>query len=179
MKKLLFSILMVLGLFVVGCGKDGETGGIFSAEDKSRPKLIWQDTNFDGKSVKEIIVVLADKEAEDKLFEKALKSQEEVAKTFPFLTEEEVEQVYKDLIEEKNGSKFVGDIPYYDYAKSLYNLENSYKEFIRNDKFLREYISEEEIQKLYNSLEHKKLGQADFKIQKFNDYFIKSKILNK
>jgi len=77
---------MVLGLFILGCGKDGETGGIFSAEDKSRPKLIWQDTNFDGKSVKEIIVVLADKEAEDKLFEKALKSQEEVAKTFPFLT---------------------------------------------------------------------------------------------
>lgn len=178
MKKLLFSILIILGLFLIGCGKDNKDDGkenTLSVEDKSRPKLEWQDTSFEGKPVKEIVIIPAEKEEQDKLFEKALKSKEDFAKNFPYLSDEDVEQAFTELSSIDREKNF----EYFDYGKEVINLENTYQEFVKNDKFLREYITENEIKELYDTLQHKKLGQADFKIQKFNDYFIKSKILKK
>ena len=63
MKKLLFSILIVLGLFLVGCGKDNKDDGkesTLSVEDKSRPRIELQDVSFDGKTIKQIVVIPAD-----------------------------------------------------------------------------------------------------------------------
>ena len=151
MKKLLFSILIVLGLFLVGCGKDNKDDGkenTLSAEDKSRPKLEWQDTSFEGKPVKEIVIIPAEKEEQDKLFEKALKSKEDFAKNFPYLSDEDVEQAFTELSSIDREKNF----EYFDYGKEVINLENTYQEFVKNDKFLREYITENEIKELYDSI---------------------------
>ena len=55
------------------------------------------------------------------------------------------------------------------------NLENTYQDFIKNNKELRNYISEKDIEELYNVLEHKAYGQADKKIDRFNNFLIYGK----
>ena len=169
MKKLLFSILMVLGLFILGCGKDGETGSILSKEDKSRPKLELQDVNFDGKTVKQIVIIPADEEEQAKLYERALKSQEEFAKTFPNLQEEAKTTIFEGLRSKSRNSEF------FIFVSKMTNLENTYQDFIKNNKELRNYISEKDIEELYNVLEHKAYGQADKKIDRFNNFLIYGK----
>lgn len=169
MKKLLFSILMVLVLFILGCGKDGETGSILSKEDKSRPKLELQDVNFDGKTVKQIVIIPVDEEEQAKLYERALESQEEFAKTFPNLQEEAKTTIFEGLRSKSRNSEF------FIFVSKMTNLENTYQDFIKNNKELRNYISEKDIEELYNVLEHKAYGQADKKIDRFNNFLIYGK----
>ena len=133
MKKLLFSILIILGLSIIGCGKGGETGSVLSKEDKSRPKLELQDVNFDGKTVKQIVIIPADEEEQAKLYERALESQEEFAKTFPNLQEEAKTTIFEGLRSKSRNSEF------FIFVSKMTNLENTYQDFIKNNKDARKY----------------------------------------
>lgn len=161
MKKLLFSILIVLGLFLVGCGKDNKDDGkenTLSAEDKSRPRIELQDVNFDGKTIKQIVVIPADEIEEKELFEKAIKSKEDFFDNFPNLTDKE--RTYNELTQyiEKN---FLPNV-----VKFNINLENSWNTFIKNSNDLRKYLSDQEINDL---LETVGKSVSEVQINHFND----------
>lgn len=164
MKKIMFSILIVLGLFILGCGKDGKTDGIFSTEDKSRPKLELQDFSFDGKTIKQIVVIPADEAEENKLFEEAMQSQENFNKVFSYLTDKQMNDGF-NMIKGQIERNFVRQSD-----KSAINLENSYNNFIETNQELRKYMSEKDISELKEYLKNKSVGTADIKIENFNDF---------
>ena len=184
MKKLLFSILIVLGLFLVGCGKNKETENISESFDKSKIRLEIQDVdvienNGEKRIVKQIIIIPADETEEDKIFKEALESKEKLMKIFPDLTEKQAENAFEAI---KSQMDAWNTIP--ENTKRLVNLENSYQNFVKNSKDLREYMTEQQIEKLYKKIELDKIGNADGKINSFNNFlrypeeFSKS-ILNK
>jgi hypothetical protein len=167
MKKLLFSILIVLGLFLVGCGKDNKDDGkesTLSVEDKSRPRIELQDVSFDGKTIKQIVVIPADEAEENKLFEEAMQSQENFNKVFSFLTEKQANDGF-NMIKGQIERNFVRQSD-----KSAINLENSYNNFIETNQELRKYMSEKDINDLKEFLKNKSVGTADIKIENFNDF---------
>lgn len=167
MKKLLFSILIVLGLFLVGCGKDNKDDGKESTlpiEDKSRPRIELQDVSFDGKTIKQIVVIPADEAEENKLFEEAMQSQENFNKVFSFLTEKQANDGF-NMIKGQIERNFVRQSD-----KSAINLENSYNNFIETNQELRKYMSEKDINDLKEFLKNKSVGTADIKIENFNDF---------
>lgn len=167
MKKLLFTILIVLGLFLVGCGKDNKDDGKESTlpiEDKSRPRIELQDVSFDGKTIKQIVVIPADEAEENKLFEEAMQSQENFNKVFSFLTEKQANDGF-NMIKGQIERNFVRQSD-----KSAINLENSYNNFIETNQELRKYMSEKDINDLKEFLKNKSVGTADIKIENFNDF---------
>lgn len=167
MKKLLFSILIALGLFLVGCGKDNKDDGKESTlpiEDKSRPRIELQDVSFDGKTIKQIVVIPADEAEENKLFEEAMQSQENFNKVFSFLTEKQANDGF-NMIKGQIERNFVRQSD-----KSAINLENSYNNFIETNQELRKYMSEKDINDLKEFLKNKSVGTADIKIENFNDF---------
>lgn len=167
MKKLLFSILIVLGIFLVGCGKDNKDDGKESTlpiEDKSRPRIELQDVSFDGKTIKQIVVIPADEAEENKLFEEAMQSQENFNKVFSFLTEKQANDGF-NMIKGQIERNFVRQSD-----KSAINLENSYNNFIETNQELRKYMSEKDINDLKEFLKNKSVGTADIKIENFNDF---------
>ena len=167
MKKLLFSILIILGLFLVGCGKDNKDDGkenTLSVEDKSRPRIELQDVSFDGKTIKQIVVIPADEAEENKLFEEAMQSQENFNKVFSFLTEKQANDGF-NMIKGQIERNFVRQSD-----KSAINLENSYNNFIETNQELRKYMSEKDINDLKEFLKNKSVGTADIKIENFNDF---------
>ena len=112
MKKLLFSILMVLGLFILGCGKDGETGNILPIEDKSRPKFVIKEIDYtwsDGtvRKVNQINVIPADEKEEIELFKKVIRNEnkEEFFKTFPYLSNSSEEMKERGFLAVYNAFK--------------------------------------------------------------------------
>lgn len=177
MKKLLFSVLMILGLFILGCGKNGETGGIFSTEDKGRTKLEIQDVevterNGEKKVVKQIVVIFPETEAENELFKKALQNakegKEKLSQSFPDLTEQQISDVY-DVLEYQTNNFTTENI--HENVKKLINLENSYYNFVKNSKELRQILSEEQINKIVEITKNEKLGTVDIKLNAFNSCF--------
>lgn len=167
MKKLLFNILIILGLFLVGCGKDNKDDGkesTLSVEDKSRPRIELQDVSFDGKTIKQIVVIPADEAEENKLFEEAMQSQENFNKVFSFLTEKQANDGF-NMIKGQIERNFVRQSD-----KSAINLENSYNNFIETNQELRKYMSEKDINDLKEFLKNKSVGTADIKIENFNDF---------
>jgi hypothetical protein len=141
----------------------------FSYENQKRSDGKTYRITKDGKTVKQIVIIPADEEEQAKLYERALKSQEEFVKTFPNLQEKYKESIFQGLKNAEENNQKDGD--YYILVTELTNLENTYQEFIKNNKELRNYMSEEKIKDLYDKLEkHRALGQPKEKIEIFNDY---------
>lgn len=185
MKKLLFSILMVLGLFILGCGKDGETGNILPIEDKSRPKFVIKEIDYtwsDGtvRKVNQINVIPADEKEEIELFKKVIRNEnkEEFFKTFPYLSNSSEEMKERGFLAVYNAFK-KNDERLFSYNSKYVNLENSYNEFIINSKELRNILEEETINKINNSFKNYDYGSTDVKVGAFNTYFIKQTFKDK
>ena len=56
-------------------------------------------------------------------------------------------------------------------VKKLINLENSYYNFVKNSKELRQILSEEQINKIVEITKNEKLGTVDIKLNAFNSCF--------
>ena len=191
MKKFLLSILLLLGLFIVGCDKseNNETKEeVIENFDKGRPKLEVQDVevifedHFNkiilGKNKdtvlikKQIVVIPADEIEEEKLFEKALKSKEEFKKYFPdftyYLDENDLERFFNVFKEDKEFRKII-------------NLENSYENYLNynsglyldnNDEEWAQYMSSQEFENCRNLAKGFSIGNINKKIERFN-FFLK------
>lgn len=182
MKKLLFSILIILGLFLIGCGKEkSEINNSASNEIKeeknfdNRPKIELIDIDFQGKVVKQIIIVNADEEEQNKLFEKASKSLKDLIDYFPDyfadMNTEDKDFYYSYFSDLKNKSKENADNNQnYTDEKFDLNTSNSFYFFLRNNKELREYIPEDEIKTLFENIRKtdKKTYTIYTHIEKFN-----------
>ena len=191
MKKFLLSILLLLGLFIVGCDKseNNETKEeVIENFDKGRPKLEVQDVevifedhfnkiilekNKDTILIKkQIVVIPADEIEEEKLFEKALKSKEEFKKYFPdftyYLDENDLERFFNVFKEDKEFRKII-------------NLENSYENYLNynsglyldnKDEELAKYMSSQEFENCRNLAKGFSVGDINKKIERFN-FFLK------
>lgn len=182
MKKLLFSILIVLGLFLIGCGKDNKEGEIeVSNTDDNKGRIIFviQDKkvfSLDPKEqdpVKQIEPFYPDGEdtfllEQDKLFEKALKSKEDFIKYFPNLREKVKKLVTENFEDIKN--EFIQS----GRNRFLINYENSFYDFIKNNKELREYIPEEKIKEIISEEEEKSqdndISTTEIMVVRINEY---------
>lgn len=182
MKKLLFSILIVLGLFLVGCGKDnkeGETEVSNTDDNKGRIIFVIQDKkvfSLDPKEqdpVKQIEPFYPDGEdtfllEQDKLFEKALKSKEDFIKYFPNLREKVKKLVTENFEDIKN--EFIQS----GRNRFLINYENSFYDFIKNNKELKEYIPEEKIKEIISEEEEKSqdndISTTEIMVVRINEY---------
>ena len=182
MKKLLFSILIVLGLFLIGCGKDkkeGETEVSNTDDNKGRIIFVIQDKtvfSLDPKEqnpVKQIEPFYPDGEdtfllEQDKLFEKALKSKEDFIKYFPNLREKVKKLVTENFEDVKN--EFIQS----GRNRFLINYENSFYDFIKNNKELKEYIPEEKIKEIISEEEEKSqdndISTTEIMVVRINEY---------
>lgn len=182
MKKLLFSILIVLGLFLIGCGKDNKEGeNEVSNTDDNKGRIIFviQDKkvfSLDPKEqdpVKQIEPFYPDGEdtfllEQDKLFEKALKSKEDFIKYFPNLREKVKKLVTENFEDIKN--EFIQS----GRNRFLINYENSFYDFIKNNKELREYIPEEKIKEIISEEEEKSqdndISTTEIMVVRINEY---------
>ena len=191
MKKFLLSILLLLGLFIIGCDKSEKNEikeEVIENFDKGRPKLEVQDVevifedHFNkiilGKNKdtvlikKQIVVIPADEIEEEKLFEKALKSKEEFKKYFPdftyYLDENDLERFFNVFKEDKEFRKII-------------NLENSYENYLNynsglyldnKDEELAKYMSSQEFENCRNLAKGFSIGNINKKIERFN-FFLK------
>lgn len=191
MKKFLLSILLLIGLFIIGCDKSEKNDikeEVIENFDKGRPKLEVQDVevifedHFNkiilGKNKdtvlikKQIVVIPADEIEEEKLFEKALKSKEEFKKYFPdftyYLDENDLERFFNVFKEDKEFRKII-------------NLENSYENYLNynsglyldnKDEELAKYMSSQEFENCRNLAKGFSIGNINKKIERFN-FFLK------
>ncbi|WP_339033245.1 hypothetical protein [Fusobacterium animalis] len=169
-------------LFLIGCGKEkSEINNSASNEIKeeknfdNRPKIELIDIDFQGKVVKQIIIVNADEEEQDKLFEKASKSLKDLIDYFPDyfadMNTEDKDFYYSYFSDLKNKSKENADNNQnYTDEKFDLNTSNSFYFFLRNNKELREYIPEDEIKTLFENIRKtdKKTYTIYTHIEKFN-----------
>lgn len=191
MKKFLLSILLLLGLFIIGCDKSEKNEikeEVIENFDKGRPKLEVQDVevifedhfnkiilekNKDTILIKkQIVVIPADEIEEKKLFEKASKSKEEFKKYFPdftyYLDENNLERFFNVFKEDKEFRKII-------------NLENSYENYLNynsglyldnKDEELAKYMSSQEFENCRNLAKGFSIGNINKKIERFN-FFLK------
>ena len=191
MKKFLLSILLLLGLFIIGCDKSEKNEikeEVIENFDKGRPKLEVQDVevifedhfnkiilekNKDTILIKkQIVVIPADEIEEKKLFEKASKSKEEFKKYFPdftyYLDENNLERFFNVFKEDKEFRKII-------------NLENSYENYLNynsglyldnKDEELAKYMSSQEFENCRNLAKGFSVGDINKKIERFN-FFLK------
>jgi lipoprotein len=191
MKKFLLSILLLLGLFIIGCDKSEKNEikeEVIENFDKGRPKLEVQDVevifedhfnkiilekNKDTILIKkQIVVIPADEIEEEKLFEKASKSKEEFKKYFPdftyYLDENNLERFFNVFKEDKEFRKII-------------NLENSYENYLNynsglyldnKDEELAKYMSSQEFENCRNLAKGFSVGNINKKIERFN-FFLK------